>query len=341
MQIKVKFKKYQRYLLFPLALFYWGLVFWRNLFYELNLFIVQKVNCKVLSIGNLTLGGTGKTPMVVFFAIHLISLGKKVAILSRGYGRVTKGMVLVSKGDGNILCPWQDCGDEPYMIANKLKEVPVLVDENRYRGGIYLTENFNPDIIIMDDGFQHRALHRDLDIVLIDGGDSINEHRLLPYGKLREPWSDIIRANAIVVTKKRPSALIKRKIDETLLPQLYTKFIPTIRYPNNFSSKINLDQNIFIISGLGNPSFFEKTVGRLGYEICGIKNFPDHYHYEEKDLVKIQLMMKKSGASQVLTTEKDWVKLKMFKSDITFGVVDINIRIQDEETLKKIIKPIC
>ena len=158
MQIKVKFKEYQRYLLSPLVLLYWGLVFWRNLFYELGFFIVQKVNCKVLSIGNLTLGGTGKTPMVVFFAIYLISLGKKVAILSRGYGRVTKGMVLVSKGDGNILCPWQDCGDEPYMIANKLKEVPVLVDENRYRGGLYLTENFNPDIIIMDDGFQHLSL---------------------------------------------------------------------------------------------------------------------------------------------------------------------------------------
>ena len=98
------------------------------------------------------------------------------------------------------------------MIANKLKGVPVLVDENRYRGGLYLTENFNPDIIIMDDGFQHRALHRDLDIVLIDGGDSISEHRLLPYGKLREPWSNIIRADAIIITKKRPSALIKRKL---------------------------------------------------------------------------------------------------------------------------------
>ena len=163
--------------------------------------------------------------MVIFLAALFKNLDKKVAILSRGYGRETKGMLLVSRGDGDVLCKWEECGDEPYMIANKLKEVPVLVDENRYRGGLYLTKNFNPDIIIMDDGFQHRALHRDLDIVLIDGGDSISEHRLLPYGKLREPWSNIIRANAIVITKKRPSALIRRKIEETLLPQLYTKFI--------------------------------------------------------------------------------------------------------------------
>ena len=341
MQIKVKFKEYQRYLLFPIALLYWGLVFVRNLLYKLNFFTVHKVDCKVLSIGNLTVGGTGKTPVVVFYAICLINLGKRVAILSRGYGRATKGMVLVSKGDGNILCPWQDCGDEPYMIANKLKAVPVLVDENRYRGGLYLTENFNPDIIIMDDGFQHRALFRDLDIVLIDGGDAISEYHLLPYGKLREPWSNIIRADAIIITKERPSALIKRKIDETLLPQLYTKFIPKVRYPNGFSSKTRVDQNVFIISGLGNPSFFEKTVERLGFEICGIKNFPDHYHYKRGDLDKIQLQMKESGASQILTTEKDWVKLKMFEPDIAFGVVDIEIGIRDEEALKEIVKPLC
>ena len=339
--MRLKFREYHRYLLFPLALVYWGLVFSRNLFYKLNFFTVHKVDCKVLSIGNLTLGGTGKTPMVVFFAIYLISLGKKVAILSRGYGRKTKGMVLVSKGDGNILCSWQDCGDEPYMIANKLKGVPVLVDENRYRGGLYLRESFNPDIIIMDDGFQHRALHRDLDVVLIDGGDSISEHRLLPHGKLREPWSNIIRADAIIITKKRPSALIKRKIDETLLPQLYTKFIPTIRHPSSFSSKTKIDKNIFIISGIGNPSFFKKTVEHLGYEICGGKTFPDHHHYKKEDLDTIQLLMEKSGASQILTTEKDWVKLKVFESDIAFGIVDIDVRIQDEEALKEIIKPIC
>ena len=92
---------------------------------------------------------------------------------------------------------------------------------------------------------------------------------------------------------------------------------------------------------MGNPSFFEKTVERLGYEICGIKNFPDHYHYEERDLNKIQLLMKKSGASQILTTEKDWVKLKVFKTSITFGIIDIDIEVQDEKALKEIIEPIC
>ena len=294
-----------------------------------------------MSIGNLTLGGTGKTPMVIFLATFFKNLDKKVAILSRGYGRETKGILLVTRGDGDVLCTWEDCGDEPYMIANKLQGVPVLVDENRYRGGLYLVENFNPDIIIMDDGFQHRALHRDLDIVLVNGGDSIRDHRLLPYGALREPWGNIIRADAIIITKKKPSPLIKRKIDETSLPQLYAKSIPTVRVPYSFSSKRGLDKKVFIISGLGNPKFFEKTVEHLGYEICGVKNFPDHYHYKKRDLNKVELLAKESGATQILTTEKDWVKLKEFKPDITFGIVDIDIRIQDNETLKRIIDPIC
>ena len=294
-----------------------------------------------MSIGNLTLGGTGKTPMVIFLATFFKNLDKKVAILSRGYGRETKGILLVTRGDGDVLCTWEDCGDEPYMIANKLQGVPVLVDENRYRGGLYLVENFNPDIIIMDDGFQHRALHRDLDIVLVNGGDRIRDHRLLPYGALREPWGNIIRADAIIITKKKPSPLIKRKIDETSLPQLYAKSIPTVRVPYSFSSKRGLDKKVFIISGLGNPKFFEKTVEHLGYEICGVKNFPDHYHYKKRDLNKVELLAKESGATQVLTTEKDWVKLKEFKPDITFGIIDIDIRIQDNETLKRIIDPIC
>ena len=108
-----------------------------------------------------------------------------------------------------------------------------------------------------------------------------------------------------------------------------------------FSSKKSLDKKVFIISGLGDPKFFEKTVEDLGYEICGFKNYPDHYHYKRSDLNEVELLARESGASQILTTEKDWVKLNELKPDIAFGIIDIDIRIQDEETLKKIIEPIC
>ena len=145
----------------------------------------------------------------------------------------------------------------------------------------------------------------------------------------------------MIITKKKPSPLIKRKIDKTSLPQIYARYIPTVIYPYSSSSKKSLDKKVFIITGLGDPEFFEKTVEDLGYEICGVKNYPDHHHYKRSDLDKVELLAIESGASQILTTEKDWVKLKELKPDITFGIIDIDIRIQDEETLKKIIEPIC
>ena len=334
----IKTKEFHKYLLFPLALLYWGIIFWRNLFYNFNFFITHKIKSKVISVGNISLGGTGKTPVVIFLALLLSKIGRKVAILSRGYGRATKGLFLVSKGDGLILCSWEDCGDEPYMMAQKLPNLPILVDENRYRGSLYLEKNFNPDIIIMDDGFQHRALHRDLDIVLVNGGDNINNHRLLPYGILREPWDNIKRANAIMVTKKKPNPLLQRKIDETCLPIIRTRVNPVLRYSDNKPRLNEVRENsVFLVSGLGNPAFFKKTVEHLGFNICGIKNFQDHYNYKENDILQLETTTKQLGGSLILTTEKDWLKIKGLKPKMIFGIIDINMRIINEDILLNLI----
>ena len=126
-----------RIFLFPLALFYWGLMFWRNLFYNIGVFVSHSLPCKVISIGNMTTGGTGKTPAVIYFAKLLKKNGKRVAVLSRGYGRSTAGTIVVSTGDYNIK-NWQLVGDEPALLAEKLPDIPLVVDENRYRGGITL-----------------------------------------------------------------------------------------------------------------------------------------------------------------------------------------------------------
>ena len=146
----------------------------------------------------------------------------KTAILSRGYQRKTKGTLLVSSGDGPLY-NWQEVGDEPFMIATKLKGVPIVVDEDRFRGGMFLIKEYNPDIIILDDGFQHRSLYRDLDIVLLNGSDNQSTHKLLPYGYLREPWNNIKRADAIFITKKHPQPFLKRKLLESKLPLFETK----------------------------------------------------------------------------------------------------------------------
>jgi len=181
-----------RIFLFPLALFYWGLMFWRNLFYNIGVFVSHSLPCKVISIGNITTGGTGKTPAVIYFAKLLKNHGQRVAVLSRGYGRSTTGTVVVSTGDNNIK-NWKMVGEEPALLAEKLPDIPLVVDENRYRGGIYIAKHFNPDVIILDDGFQHRTLDRDLDIVLLNSNQSGIAYKLLPYGLLREPWHHLKR----------------------------------------------------------------------------------------------------------------------------------------------------
>ena len=336
-QRMIKTKESHRYLLFPLALLYWGIIFWRNLFYNFNFFITHKIKTKVISVGNISLGGTGKTPIVISLALLLTKIGKKVAILSRGYGRTTKGLLLVSKGDG-LLCSWEDCGDEPYMMAQRLNDLPILVDENRHRGSLYLEKNFKPDIIIMDDGFQHRALHRDLDIVLVNGVDNIKNHRLLPYGILREPWNNIKRANVIMVTKKKPNPLLQRKIKEASLPIIHTSVNPVLRYSDiKPRMKANREKSVYLVSGLGNPTFFKKTVEHLGFNICGIKNFQDHYHYKENDIFQLETIAKQSGASLVLTTEKDWLKIKGLRPKMAFGIIDINMRVLNEDIILNLI----
>ncbi|SVE34220.1 uncharacterized protein METZ01_LOCUS487074, partial [marine metagenome] len=140
------------------------MIYWRNYFYRFGFFISRKLPCKVISIGNITTGGTGKTPTVIYLCRYLQEKGFRVAVLSRGYGRSTKGTIIASNGNG-AQGTWQETGDEPYLMARKLNNVPIIVDEDRFRGGLLLIEKFNPDIILMDDAFQHRAIERDLDLV--------------------------------------------------------------------------------------------------------------------------------------------------------------------------------
>ncbi|MBT7514428.1 MAG: tetraacyldisaccharide 4'-kinase, partial [Candidatus Marinimicrobia bacterium] len=179
-------------MLFPLAMFYWGLVYWRSLFYKYGFFVSRRLPCSVISIGNITVGGTGKTPTVIFLAEYLKGKGKRVAVLSRGYGRATKGTLMVSDGNGPNVS-WEKSGDEPFLMAKKLNQIPVVVDEDRFRGGMFIMQKFNPDIILLDDAFQHRAIERDLDLILVNSGDKSFDHKLLPYGLLREPWMNINR----------------------------------------------------------------------------------------------------------------------------------------------------
>ena len=311
-----------RIFLFPLALFYWGLMFWRNLFYNIGVFVSRSLPCKVISIGNITTGGTGKTPAVIYFAKLLKKHGKRVAVLSRGYGRSTTGTVVVSAGDNNIK-NWQMVGDEPALLAEKLPDIPLVVDENRYRGGDYIIKHFNPDVIILDDGFQHRALDRDLDIALLNSNQSGIAYKLLPYGLLREPWHHLKRADVTILTKtnlNRPSYFIYNKLKSLKIASYNSKIVSSeslIGTKGNIIS-VNAMQNerTIAVSGIGDPMGFELLLEKLRLNILDHISFDDHHHYSKSDLKIFKTIMGEKEAGFIVTTEKDLIKLRTIKHEI-------------------------
>ena len=301
-----------RYVLFPLAMLFWGILFWRNLFYTFGFFVSRKLPTKVISIGNITTGGTGKTPAVIYLANILIKRGKRVAVLSRGYGRKTAGTQLVTDGNTPAL-DWRNFGDEPTLISKALSGVPVVVDEKRHRGGMFLVDRFNPDVIIMDDAFQHRAIERDVDIVLINSQDQRSDHKLLPYGFLREPWIHLKRAHAIIFTKTnlmKPAPFLRSMARKSRVPRFRSVLLcgPLVS-PEGEYKEILKKNSVLALSAVGDHGGFMRTLNSAGLNVVEELAFKDHHDYTQDDVELTQKHLLKSGAEYVVTTEKDMVKL--------------------------------
>jgi len=326
-------KNWLQYLLFPVSILYRFIIFFRNFCYDKNLIKTNQLPCHVISIGNLSLGGTGKTPTVLYLCKVLQENKIDVAILSRGYKRNTSGTVLVSNGNGPLR-NWQAVGDESFMIAQKTKNIPIVVDNNRYRGGKFLIKNFNTKIIILDDGFQHRSLSRNLDIVLINGSTSPSDYSFLTINLLRETWSSLKRADTIIFTKDKPKPLLLKKIKEEKLLYINSTLNSFIPYPKGF----NRHSKAVLLSGIGDPKSFEKAVKSHGCMIVGIKTFEDHYLYNKKRLLKIIQFAKNLKADYILTTEKDWVKIKPLNPDFLFVILKIELNLLEKETMENILR---
>ena len=310
-------KNYIKYLLFPLAIIYQLIVFWRNVLYNHNFFISRKLPAKIISVGNITTGGTGKTPAVIFLTQHFLQKQKKVAILSRGYGRKTAGTQEVTNGKV-IHGDWLNFGDEPYLMAKKLPGVPIVVDENRYRGGLYIVEKFRPDIIILDDAFQHRALERDVDIVLINAHDQESNHKMFPHGFLREPIKNLKRANFIFLSKtnlNKPSPYLvdlTKKID---IPTYYSNFnYSDLISPNGKKPKQNKKLKTLALSGIADTAGFLRMIKQQKYlRIIKTISYSDHYEYSQADMEKIKREVQLNDIDIIVTTEKDMVKIEKLK----------------------------
>jgi len=301
---------------FPLFIVYLLFVAIRNLLYDIKLLKITKLSCKIISVGNITVGGTGKTPTVIAIAKFLQKKNKSLAILSRGYGRASTGTQIVTNGKTEP-ASWKNVGDEPVLMAKHLTNIPIVVDENRIRGGKYLINKFNPEIIILDDGFQHRQLHKDVDIVLINSNMSKLKNRILGFTNFREPWKSLKRAHIIFLTKSdyiASSTKLLEKLQSTALPLFKTNINPLLFLLDQRTNKIDIKsfygKTALLFSGIGDPKTFEKTVTNQNINVLDTINFRDHKNYATSDIQKIKSKLNKTNADIIITTEKDFLKIK-------------------------------
>ena len=328
--------------------FYGGAVKLRRLFYKKNILTSKRLPCPTISIGNITLGGTGKTPMTIYLVQALKQLGYNVAVISRGYkGRAEKIGGIVSDGKVLLMTP-EMSGDEPYMMSKKLKGVPVIVGKNRFKAGRLAISKFDPDVIVLDDGFQHLTLQRDLDIVLLDYHKPFGNRHLLPRGVMREPVSALLCADVIILTKtdtvnnnETSSFLRKLRSFERKKPVYRSFHHPFVSKIINREKKIfkknmqeavgqNSDcikgRNVFAFSGLADNHNFLRTLKSLKCNVSGFMEFQDHHPYSERDLDEILSAAKRSMSECLITTEKDYVRI-VHKIDWPYDLFVIGIEI--------------
>ncbi len=318
----------------------------------------NRLPAKVISIGNLTLGGTGKTPAVIAVAQDAKKKGHNPCILTRGYKGKARDISFVSRGDRPLMVP-QEAGDEAYLMASNLKSIPVVKGKNRYKAGLFALDNlcsehhkgvlpYAPTVLfILDDGFQHWKLYRDVDVLLIDATNPFGNEKLFPEGIMREPFDAIKRAHIVLITKADMAmegaiTNITRKIIE------YNQDAPVFTASHkpiglvSVSGKVRgLDvlhnKRVYAFSGIANPAHFQATLTSAIAEIAGFMNFRDHHMYSRKDIDKI-----KSEASglDIVTTEKDLVKLKELDVPDNLLALKIEFSVDNEfyDTLFNLIK---
>ena len=334
--------------LYAVSLFYGAGLRLRALGYRRKILPTHQLPCRVICVGNITLGGTGKTPMTMHLAQEIKQLGLKAAVVSRGYrgGAESQGGI-VSDGKSIQMGP-QLAGDEPYMMARALGGIPVVVGKNRFAAGRLAYEKFRPDVIVLDDGFQHLRLKRDCDIVLLDYSRPFGNAHLLPRGGLREPVSALVRSHACILTRC-PS---EGSDNATAAMETVKKYAPQIPFFTStheiYYYKVKSGERIpaggeadrqpgpasdgsiikptFGFSGIARNLDFQDTVASLGFNAQGFLEYSDHHQYTGKDLHNIQSQAEKTGSRQLITTEKDLVRLSPH-NPFSMDLVAVGVRV--------------
>lgn len=257
-----------------------------------------RLPCPVVSVGNLTVGGTGKTPIVILLTERLSAKGRRVAILSRGYKRASKAPRLLVSDGSRILVGPLEAGDEPFLMAQRCPQAIVAVGADRAALGRWVLERHPVDCILLDDGFQHRALHRDVDLVLLDATDAAGLDALLPAGRLREPLIELCRASAVMITRadsRQDVDAIRSRlhaipcspedaVEVVFRPESVMAIVSGERQPIEWCRR----KRAWLVSGIGNSGSFRRSAESMGVEILGETAFEDHHDYRCDDIEKIR-----------------------------------------------------
>jgi tetraacyldisaccharide 4'-kinase len=310
-------RKYRfiRILLFPLSILYGWVTDLRNNLFNGHFLKVYHYPVPVISVGNITSGGTGKTPFTMLLIELLNSHFENIVVVSRGYGRKSSGLLVVSDGRGKVV-PVAAGGDEPVMIARKYPQVPVIVSAKRGEGISKAIELFNADLVLLDDAFQHRRVARDCDIVLINGQQPLKSEWMLPLGNLRENLNNLTRSDMLVITHRDKKANYP---DLSLLQRLAAdKIFDCNFYPQALvdaqlkpCGKLEMlnGQPAFVFAAIAEPATFRQRLLKSGVIIKKFQSFPDHHWYSRAEMQKIRLEALQAECKYLLTTEKDLVKL--------------------------------
>jgi tetraacyldisaccharide 4'-kinase len=312
--------------------------------YNSNLIKTLRLPCKVISIGNITLGGAGKTPMTLYVADILKNMRFNVAVVCRGYkGEYEHSGEMVTDGASIFIGP-EKAGDEPYLIATKLSGIPVFVGKKRYAAGMRAWELFHPDVIILDDAFQHIGLFRDLDLLLMDAAKPVGNGHVFPRGVLRESLDKVERTDAIVITRAEPDRLEHPFFKENKIisekPVFRCRHVPdavSVLNSKGIWEKCSSDnikyEKCLAFAGIAKNKDFLCTLKNLGCRIADFINFPDHHKFSVHDIETILKTAQRSHAKFLVTTEKDRVKLPK-KIFLTMKIYSLGIRISFGENDK-------
>lgn len=328
----------------PLSAAYHVLQTAKDRSYKVGILKSKNLSKPVISVGNITVGGTGKTPTVIAICQLLLRRGYRPVLLSRGYqGNNSSAYLEVSDGK-EIKRSADVVGDEPVLLARKLPNIPIFIGRDRTLSGQVAISKYQPDVLILDDGFQHRRLHRDLDIVLMDSGQPFGNETILPLGPLREPISYLERADCFLITRVQSSQAASALISH--LKELYpdkpsflsqhrmTGIVPVSRSLSGKVQSFSLlkGKRVTVVAGIANPDFLIRSLEQRGLEVTSICRFPDHYRYKQEDVEWVEKEAKKMGSDIILTTEKDSMRLELLNRSMDlWWAITMELALMDEK----------